>query len=452
MKGRCRAAIGSMHSTLRSDRGAIAIILALIIPVFMLGLAIVSDVGVWRYRQRVVQGAADAAAVSAELDLISGRSMSQINQSVLAEALRNGWKGTSSGTITIHSPPTSGALNGVSGAVEVILTENGNRLFSGFVRGAASTGLTGRAVANATTTNRTTSTGMGCMLALSTTTSNGFTVAGGTTLPNAACEYYTNSPANGGATVEGGSSVAGNVKAVGTVVVKGGGTVGASVNGVSSVSDPYGSPAINGANSAAGPCKEPDSNQVSWGSGVSTVSPGHWCNNWKLATGTTLNLLPGIYYLGNTSATTAFFMNGGTINALGGVTLVMVNIQYASGFFTTGGATINIAAPTTGPTAGLAIVQNSDTTYPYPSQFTTASNLNFTGTIRLPWGSFGVSNGTLATINGANGCGQVIASTVSTNGGSVNIGNQCSAQGLPGFGTIVTTSAPVATGGATIME
>ena len=439
-----------------ADRsGSVAMIVALMLPVFVFGLSIVTDVGLWRYRQRVIQGAADAAAVSAQFDVSAGRSVSQITASASREAIQNGWKGPTSGTITVHSPPTSGTLNGVAGAVEIILTERETRLFSGTLSGNGPGNLTGRAVSNVGSSTVVTTTGKGCMLALNPSIVSGILVSGGVTLSNANCEFYSNSNSSRSIFVNGGSHVSGAVQAVGTVVVTGGSTVGTSVSNAAATGDPYAGSPVPGANASSGACIESGSTQVNWGYGVSSVSPGHWCNNWNIGSGAVLNLQPGVYYLGSMAAPTGFTLSGGgTINALGGVTLVMVNLSTSSGFNINGGGALKIAAPSTGPTAGFAIAQNTDQVYAstVPYSLGGGANITFTGAIHAPAASLDVSGGTnISTTNGSAGCGQIVVDDVNVSGG-VSMGNQCNLSAVKGFGSPVVTTTVVSSGGAVLSE
>src|SRR6185295_5456724 len=72
---------------------------------------------------------ADIAAFNAAIMLRSDASVVAITSGAMSDAAENGWV-SAQGTIAVHSPPTSGP-NQNPESVEVILTENQPRFFSG---------------------------------------------------------------------------------------------------------------------------------------------------------------------------------------------------------------------------------------------------------------------------------------------------------------------------------
>src|SRR5205823_3541203 len=95
-----------------------------------------------------------------------------------------------------------------------------------------------------------------------------------------------------------------------------------------------------------------DFHNKSW-HGTATISPGVYCGGMKLTAGGNVTLNPGIYYLDGGSLS----MEGQTTLRGTGVTLVFTSSS-GSGYATAsiaGGATLQITAPTTGPTAGIVM-------------------------------------------------------------------------------------------------
>ena len=186
------------------------------------------------------------------------------------------------------------------------------------------------------------------------------------------------------------------------------------------------------------------------------MTPGHYCAGWNVGNGVTLNLSPGVYYLGSESTTGVFSIQGGAhINGPSGVTLVFVDIANPN---IANGTVVTLVAPTLGPFSGLSITTNSDApSYGYGVGNNTfeiggGTTLTFTGAIHMPYTKLQIDNGsTFQSASGSSGCGQVIADTI-VMGGGISIGNNCQNLGLPGFGTSIVTSSTTATGGAKLSE
>ena len=85
---------------LRSPRGNIAIISALLIPVIVGFCGLAAETSYWYYRHRNVQDAADLAAHNAAMTLGRGGDEADIAAIAKADAIANGWR-ESSGTIEV---------------------------------------------------------------------------------------------------------------------------------------------------------------------------------------------------------------------------------------------------------------------------------------------------------------------------------------------------------------
>src|SRR5690348_13559776 len=108
-----------MFSRLRkSEAGNIAVISALVLPALVGLFGLGTDAGYWYFRQRTMQAAADVTAYNATAQLRNGTSAATIISGASSDAVTNGWN-SGIGSITVHTPPTSGNhINGNS--VEVI--------------------------------------------------------------------------------------------------------------------------------------------------------------------------------------------------------------------------------------------------------------------------------------------------------------------------------------------
>ena len=122
---------------LRSPRGNIAIISALLIPVIVGFCGLAAETSYWYYRHRNVQDAADLAAHNAAMTLGRGGDEADVAAIAKADAIANGWR-ESSGTIEVTQ---KGPF------VEVLLIENQQRYFSRFICGTPTIPIGARAVA-----------------------------------------------------------------------------------------------------------------------------------------------------------------------------------------------------------------------------------------------------------------------------------------------------------------
>jgi len=133
--------------------------------------------------------------------------------------------------------------------------------------------------------------------------------------------------------------------------------------------------------------------------GTTTLQPGYYSSGLNFnGSGYTVTLSPGIYYFGG-----GVNVGGVTINGTG------VTIYMASGQFNMNSAsTINLTAPSTGPTAGLVIWQPASNTS--QMNLDSGSSSNWKGGVYLP--------GAQLTLNGSSnaaGYGMIVANSVMMN-------------------------------------
>ena len=106
-----------------------AIITGLLAPALIGFCGLGAETGYWYFRERNLQAAADSAAYDATMSLRSGASTAVVTGVATTDATTTGWVSTQ-GTITVNTPPTSGP-NQNTRSVEVLLTENEQRYFTG---------------------------------------------------------------------------------------------------------------------------------------------------------------------------------------------------------------------------------------------------------------------------------------------------------------------------------
>ena len=162
----------------RDELGSVVSLLV-VVPVLVGTVALGVETGQFYQAKRQMQGAADAAALAGSLDRIAGKDAATIEATARYEAQRNGFQNAVNGvTVTVNSPPTSGANISTAGAVEVIVTKAQSYTLGAVLNswlGVANNSfqLRSRSVAAQGTYNISTSVEKGCMVALTTANEQG---------------------------------------------------------------------------------------------------------------------------------------------------------------------------------------------------------------------------------------------------------------------------------------
>lgn len=398
-----------------SETGAIAPLTAILLTVVLGFAGLGVEVGLWQLERRTLQGAADAAASSGAHALLKGQSAGDQARAVAASfGYQNGVDGVA---IEVNVPPTSGSKAGVSQAVEVIIVKAEPPLLSGmFIEGPVDLGA--RAVASVQGTG-----GDFCVLALEVT-AEATTLTGTARLDLNNCGLAVNS-ANSKALRMTGTS---RIDATHVSIVGGYGTTGsASIHttdapgpetGMAPLDDPY-------ADLTPPPMTGCTYNNFSIsGSGTATLSPGTYCNGLRISGSRTITMQGGTYIIDRG----AFDISGSTvINGSGPITIVLTS-STGSNHATlnlTGSGPLTIAAPTTGPLAGVAIFQDRNATASNTNVISGSTSQNITGAIYFPKQALRWS-GTSAA--GSGGCTQLIARALTFTGTS-DFSNNCAGKG-----------------------
>src|ERR1041384_1145071 len=156
-----------LHRFQRDESGNYVLIGALLMPVLVGMAAWGTEEGMLVHKQKVMQHAADSAAVTAAV-AVAGGANDNGAASGKAIAANYGFVGSSSGpsasntTVAVNSPPTSGPFLSNRGAIEVVISQPQSRVFSS-IWGSTAYSVTARAVA--------TPQGQPCILALNQTAS-----------------------------------------------------------------------------------------------------------------------------------------------------------------------------------------------------------------------------------------------------------------------------------------
>ena len=405
----------SLSRLWRDKSGNYVMITALMAPVLLGGAGLATEGGLWYYVHQSVQGAADSSALSAANMASLNAVRSPTTQARSVAATYGYVDGTAGAVVTVNRPPATGAYTGNNQAIEVIVTTQQARLLSSiFATGPVT--LMGRAVAlpgNA---------GTGCVLSLNPAASGGVTSKGTSGITLNQCSVYDDS-SDGSALVNGGSATidALSVNVVGQISGGAGITTSQGVHvGISPISDPYADVVMP----TPGAC---DYNNKTYKNTV-TIDPGVYCNGIQLNAGAVVTMNPGIYFIDRGSLQ----MAGGATLQGDGVTIILTSStgnNYAD-VTINGGAHLAITAPTTGPTAGIAIFGDRSMPTGTTFKFNGGDSQVIGGAVYVPHGTLQYAGGNNANTN----CTQVIADTVSFVGNSL-LKINCAGQGTRPIGT-----------------
>ena len=397
----------------KDEKGSYLVITAIGLPVIMGFVGLGTEVVLWSSVKERMQTAADNAALSGAVAYSAGQTSNVATESQ-AVAAKLGFLNQVTTTVTVNTPPTSGPNSGVSGAVEVIISQPQTRLISGiFLSG--TTIIKARAVAVGTSSK-------GCALALDPTSSGAMAVSGSASMVLSNCSAYIDSNSSTALTVGNSSTMsARSVSIVGNTADAGRITATNGVNPHSaSIADPYASvniPSYSGC----------DYNNITVKT-TTTLSPGVYCNGLTFNAGAVVTLSPGTYYLDRGQLK----VNGGASISGTGVTIVFTSStgsNYATAQIN-GGATFNVVAPTSGSLAGIALY--ADRNIPTGTTFTLngGGGQTFGGAVYLPTVDLSYSGDSGATSD----CVQVIGYRVSFTGNS-GLKANCSGYGTKDIGS-----------------
>lgn len=402
------------------DRGAVAIIMGLVLPVLigMVGLAV--EVGSWFGERRSLQSAADAAALAGAWDLLSG-SNATVTTSATTYATRNGFS-TSSGTITVNTPPSSGSYTTDATAVEVILTRTQSLLFSALFLGSNIT-ISARAVANSGAQ------GLGCLIALDSSASDALHMDSNAQVNLDGCGITVNSSSSDAFTLDSNAEATADfVRVTGNYDTAGNSSIDADTitTGAAATADPYADITMP----AVGACDE--TNYQLGTNASATLNPGVYCGGFRMRSNSSATLNPGTYIINGGT----FSMDSNTTLSGSGVTIILTGSgsDYAT-ININSNAEIDLVAPSSGDYTGIAIMQDRDA--PSTATNTLDSNvvLEVSGSLYFPNNPLRLRSNARITSDSAAGCALVIADTVELDSNSrININNSeaaCSSLGVP---------------------
>ena len=412
---------------MRDRKGTISVLAAMSLTALIGFAGLGTEVSYWYVQQREMQNAADSASSAAVADLLAGDTFASGSPTTAAKAVAAQYgfvDGTNGVTVAVNNPPASGPNSSNDNAVEVIISQPQQRLFSSLFMNSNPT-IGGRAVSLSNTSGGASA----CLIALDTGNVIDINDSGTAQLNMPSCDMYVNSSNAGFALQMSGTA---KINANASYVVG-----GASISGLAQLNDSNGT-YLNTGDPTPDPyagvqiqshsgCAQSNPNVSGSGHNV-TLQPGDYCSGITISgSGNNVTLSSGTYYL-----------DGGSLNVSGtntitgsNVTIVLTNngATYAT-VNISGGSSITLSAPTSGNYAGLAFYQNRNAPATGTDSFSGTSAMNITGAIYFPNQTVNYSGG--AATGGAQ-CTQLVALKVSISG-TTNFNSNCSGTGVVAAG------------------
>lgn len=405
----------------RDQSGSYLILTGFMMPVLVGFVGLGTDAGLWLYKHRAMQSAADSGAFSAATAYINNVKISAADIASQARAVTSSYgfvHGTDNVNVPVNWPYKAGA-----GDIEVVVEQPQTLLFSAaFLNDLV---IRARAVARGSPYQA----GTGCVVALNATAAGAVTAQGTSNVVLDKCSLASNSR-DAAALRVGGSA---QIQALSVSVV--GGISGAT----SKINTPPGGIVTGGLSTAdpyAGDSFPPLPGRCDQTGFVSktteTIDPPHrpedpaapvpplyvLCGGMTLNAGANVTLSPGIYYLVEDAAGIPGSLSVAGGATLSGIGVTLVFTSRAGNNFgdvkINGGATINLSAPTEGPTAGIVIFGDRNMTAGTSFTFNGGATQVFDGAIYVTKGVVTFSGGS----GTSDACTQLIADTVTFTGNS----------------------------------
>jgi hypothetical protein len=425
----------------KRERGFTILVYTLMIFIVFAFTGLAVDAGYLQWQRRLMQSAADAAAMGALREMELGRTNTQpqydLTVAAQNDAALNGFtNGVNNISVTLNNPPVSGPFQGASTAAQVIITRPYPTFFMR-VMGVNTISVSAQSVAQ-------TSTGYGsiggCIFALDATAADALNLESGATLYTS-CSAISESDNTEAFKMAGSdtwnmTSHNAHIAVVGGATMSGGATIMDTTVSPAVSEQPvtnYTSPGDPLANIAA-----PTPSTVS--GGVQSTSPASYTKNGMPANNT---LSPGIYCggisVGNTGGYTLKFSAGTYVLAGGGLSLGSqatvsgsgvtfystssssaswgCTSSYSAGTFSLDGQAVsNFSAPLSGSTVGMLFFQDR-TLNPGASSILGGSTSTWDGAVY-----FKLSALKLGGNNSVSGYMVIVADTIDIHG-STKLGN-----------------------------
>lgn len=387
--------------------GNVATIFAFTLPIVVGGAGLGVETSYWYYSSLKLQAIADAAAYAGALEKVQGSDTATITAAATTSAASNGLGG---GTVVVNTPPTSGP-NTAKKAVEVILNQNLDRMFTSIF---TQTKVPERARAVALITDAS----KACVLALNQSASQAALFSGSSSVKFNGCSVMSDSMANDAIKVQGSAGLQTDC-----LISVGGVSLNNPVTTVCKAPITQALPAADPFSNLPAPTASGSCQKVNNGKTTQTLKSGTYCSGMDLSGNVALS--PGVYVVqGNLK------INAGAVitcttpcydGVTDGVTIYMAGSNTVS---INGNASVNLSAPTSGTYSGV-LFYGDRTGTAAQSTFNGTADSHLTGAIYFPRQKVNY----LGNFSGQKGCTQVVADTIQWSGNST-INQNCKDLGM----------------------
>lgn len=422
-KGRCARQLCTRFGILfkRDERGGIALMFALMLPVLFGIVGLGMEAGMWFKERRQLQTIADSAAVSAAIENAFGSTQVEIEAAATLEANQNGLD-ASTDVITYIGTPTSGAYIGDADYIEVNITRQLTTIISQ-VFTPLNPATSARAVASTIGDQE------ACVLALSASAQNSMYVnASGSTVTMDGCSVASNSNDSlKSVNVQNGTLIAECVWAAGGISGEANITTScpASYPDAKPLSDPYADTTVPPYSNTIPPCLTGTGNTPYTPADGEVLQPGVYCDGISISSGNTVTMAPGEYIIDEGD----FTVNGGGAVSGTGLTVFLTssNGHHYGTVNISGGGTVDMGAATSGDYIGMLFYQDRDGGASSSNDIiiTGGAEITLSGAVYAPNNDIQFSGNT--TTDGS-GCLMLVAQEVKF-GGDADIDNSCDMYG-----------------------
>ena len=330
------------------QKGAVALLVALMLPVLIGLMALAVDVGYVLVRRNQIQVAADSAALLAANARQHGEDISTASANAQNATTVNGFQNTKLNTTVVVNIPPGGSQSYAADTnyVRVTITQPSSTflawIFGAMQATTSATGIAGPAIS-----------GGPCLLTLGTSGAGAFSLVGNATVTTTTCGVYVNSNHASALQVTGNVTLTATpIQVVGGYTKTGNVTISPVTTGAAVTPDPFASlpmPAFSGCTFT---------NYSKSGNGNLVLTAGTYCGGIDITGNHGVSFSPGVYVLygGGLNLT-------GNISPISGTDVTFYNSGNSSSFpysslSLAGNLTLNLSAPAIGSYAGMLFMQD----------------------------------------------------------------------------------------------
>lgn len=385
------------------QKGAVALLVALMLPVLIGLMALAVDVGYVLVRRNQMQAAADSAALLAANAIQHGENISSASTEAQNATTSNGFQNTELNSMVVVNIPPGGSQSYATDTnyVRVTITQP-SKTFLAWIFGAVQATTSATAVAGPA------SSGGPCLLTLGTSGAGAFSITGNATVTTTTCGVYVNSNHASALKVTGNVTLTATpIQVVGGYTKTGNVTISPVTTGAAVTPDPFASlpmPAFSGCTFI---------NYSKSGNGNLVLTAGTYCGGISITGNHGVSFSPGVYVLygGGLNLT-------GNISPISGTDVTFYNSGNSSSYpysslSLAGNLTLNLSAPVLGSYAGMLFMQD-----PLNTQAATIagnSGAILAGNLYFPKSTLNMTGNSGTSIP----MGSVVAQTVSVTGNTI---------------------------------